>query len=110
MGQWIEFRTSAAELRDRFTPDAVPARQVTAEQAARNAIYAAFARIVRPPTTDTSLEIRGMQSVAASCGGVEEFDFEVPLSGLHWQSTSKQSNDDMLPPIRQFLRDNGVID
>jgi hypothetical protein len=109
-GQRIEFRTSADKLSGRYGSGEISALPAIAGQAARDAIYAEFARVSRPPTDGASLQIRGMQSVAAICDGVKVFDFQVPLSGLQWRTAREQSDDEMLPPIRQFLRDNGFIE
>jgi hypothetical protein len=109
-GEWIEFRTSTSELRDGYAPETASTEAVIARQAARDAIYSAYARIVRPPTVTAPLEFHGLQSTATLCDGENTFDFRVPLSGLAWRTGSEEDGPEMLPPIKKFLRDNGVID
>ncbi|WP_158905905.1 hypothetical protein [Burkholderia sp. L27(2015)] len=109
-GKSVEFRTTASELSRGYGPEATSTQSVIAEQAARDAIFRAFARVVRPPTAAASLEISGLQSVAAICDGENVFDFRVPMSGLHWRTAPAETGPELLPPIRRFLRDNGVID
>lgn len=109
-GEWIEFRTSASILQDRYGHETSATEAVLARQAARDAIYRAFARIVRPPAAAAPLDMSGLQSVVAVCDGENIFDFRVPLSGLKWRSEPEGAAPAMLPPIRKFLRDNGVID
>jgi hypothetical protein len=104
---WIEFRTTRERLIERYGPGrALP--QVAA-QAARNAMFVEFDRAERRPEAHAVLDIRYMQSVAASCRGNEVFDFKVPWAGLNW-STGSFDPDALMPPVRAFLKQNGVID
>ncbi|MGF7131504.1 hypothetical protein P3T40_002986 [Paraburkholderia sp. EB58] len=109
-GEWIEFRTGTRALRDGYAPETASTEAAIARQAARDAIYSAYARIVRPPTAAAPLEFHGLQSTVTLCDGENTFDFRVPLSGLTWRTGSEEDGPEMLPPIKNFLRDNGVID
>ncbi|MFP3557227.1 hypothetical protein SB861_41970 [Paraburkholderia sp. SIMBA_049] len=104
---WLEFRTTRDRLLDRYGPG--KALQQVAAQAARNAMYVEFDRVVRRTGEDAVLDIRDMQSVAVSCAGEEVFDFRAPWSGLRWGETTLDPNT-LMPPIREFLKENGVID
>ncbi|WP_233860299.1 hypothetical protein [Paraburkholderia sp. HD33-4] len=104
---WIEFRTTRERLVERYgTEGALP--QVAAH-AARNAMFVELDRAERRPDADAVLDIRGMQSVATSCGGNEVFDFKLPWAGLSW-SRGSFDPDSLMPPVRAFLKQNGVID
>jgi hypothetical protein len=104
---WLEFRTTPDRLLDRYGPG--KALPVVAAQSARNAMYVEFDRLERRPAEDAVLDIRDMQSVAVSCDGQEVFDFKVPWSGLRWGARTLDPNT-LMPPIREFLKENGVID
>ncbi|VXB36329.1 exported hypothetical protein [Burkholderia sp. 8Y] len=104
---WIEFRTTRERLIERYgSGRALP--QVAAH-AARNALFVEFDRAERRPDAHAALDIRDMQSVAASCHGNEVFDFKVPWSGLSW-TTGQFDPDALMPPVKAFLKQNGVID
>jgi hypothetical protein len=105
---WIEFRTTRERLIDRY--GAGRALPQVAAQAARNALLVEFDRVERRPDAHASLDIRDMQSVAASCDGREVFDFKAPWSGLSWSTEQAFAPDSLMPPVRAFLKQNGVID
>jgi hypothetical protein len=104
---WIEFRTTREWLLERYGPGR-PLPQVAA-QAARNALFVELDRVEPRPDAHAALDIRDMQSVAASCRGNEVFDFKVPWTGLSW-TTGQFDPDALMPPVRAFLKQNGVID
>lgn len=104
---WMEFRTTRERLIERYGSKG-PLPQVAAH-AARNAMFVEFNRAERRPNAEAVLDIRGMQSVATSCGRKEVFDFRLPWAGLSWSKGSFDP-DSLMPPVRAFLKQNGVID
>ncbi|HEX7931694.1 MAG TPA: hypothetical protein VF573_01245 [Paraburkholderia sp.] len=105
---WIEFRTTRERLLERYGAGRPLPR--AAAQAARNALFVEFDRVERRPDAHAALDIRDMQSVAAACGDKEVFDFKAPWSGLSWTTGQQFDPNALMPPVRAFLKQNGVID
>jgi hypothetical protein len=103
----MEFRATASEIRDQDLPDDASLDAVFVRQRAQDAIRRAYAEVVRPPAPTASLIFRGLQSAVATCNGERTFDYRIPISGLVWQVQDDDGDMDLLPPVRQFLRDHG---
>jgi hypothetical protein len=105
----IDFRASASEVRDQDLSRTASMDPVFVRQRAQDAIRRTYADMVRPPTPTASLLYRGLQSTAVVCDGALTFDYRIPISGLAWQVDNEDGNADLLPPVRQLLRDHGFV-
>jgi hypothetical protein len=104
----IEFRVREDEVRDHrdlSAPTTIDA--VLAREQAQAAIRHAYSAIVPPPVPTASLVFHGLRSEVAMCDSQAMFDYLIPIAGLVWQVEDGHGEADLLPPIRQFLRDNG---
>lgn len=83
---------------------------VIAKDSASNAYYNFIKSIMPPPYESADLQFSSTESFSAICHSKKTYGYRTPLASFKWVKKGSESNEELLPTVKEFLRKKHLID
>lgn len=107
---YIEFKVSKEELEKDGALETNGIASSLARDAASNAYYKIFKSVNPPPYINSDLVYKNTESFVSTCWLKKFYGYRTLLSNFQWVESSPQSDEDMLPAVKDLLRRKQLIE
>lgn len=108
-GTYVDFKVNLIELENEGVDVGIDVAPSLAKDRASNAYYKFFKSISPPPFEGADLEFSSTESFSAICRFTRTFGYRTPLNSFKWVEKAGESEVEMLPAVKDFVRKRHFI-